>query len=212
MAAQLESQTENFLITNKTIKTMKTTKLFLFIVIVLLLSNCKKEKETDNPNIIHRVINKEVISKGDFSTDYTEIDIDDNSVIDYILEIKLQKFSKSTRFLGKIPGNESLATAASNEDPFVVNKLSKNSTINSTSTIWNQLPFLANYSYDLISTIKEDGYAGNGDVMVGVKFLIDGNTHFGWIIMNTSASYKYAIVKEVAYDIRPNIAIKAGEK
>ena len=191
---------------------MKTSRLILFIGITFLYISCKKEKETDNTNIIHRVINKEIISKGDFSSDYTEIDIDDNSVVDYILEIKLQKFSKSTRFLGMITGNESLATAASNEDPFIVNKLSKNSIINSTSTAWTQLSFLANYSNDLISTIKEDGYAGNGDVIVGVKFLIDGNTHFGWIIMNTSVSYKYAIVKEVAYDIRPNIAIKAGEK
>jgi hypothetical protein len=49
-------------------------------------------------------------------------------------------------------------------------------------------------------------------VLVGVQFLIDGNIHFGWILINASASRKYIVVKEVAYDIRPNVEIRAGEK
>ncbi len=193
---------------------MKTTITFMLALIVMITISCKKEKtpEIDNPNITHRVINKELIAKADLTTDFIEIDIDNNGVSDFAVELYLQKFSESVRLLGLFSGNTSLATVASSEDPYIIQNLVAKAKVNSSSTEWSQLSFLSMYKNLLSTSIIDVGYAGKGDVLVGVQFLIDGNTHFGWILINTSASRKYIIVKEVAYDIRANAEILAGEK
>ena len=193
---------------------MKTTITFMLALIVMITMSCKKENtpEIDNPNVTHRVINKELISKADLTTDFIEIDIDNNGVSDFAVELYLQKFSESVRLLGLFSGNTSLATVASSEDPYIIQNLAAKAKVNSSSRDWSQLSFLSMYKNLLSTSIVDVGYAGKGDVLVGVQFLIDGNTHFGWILINTSASRKYIIVKEVAYDIRANTEILAGEK
>ena len=195
---------------------MKTIKIITLIAIVILAISCKKENvnnnTVDNPNITHRIINKELIAKGDFTTDFIEIDIDNNGVSDFAVELYLQKFSESVRLLGLFSGNTSLSTIASSEDPYIIQNLVAKTKVNSSSRDWSQLSFLSMYKNLLSTSIVDIGYAGKGDVLVGVQFLIDGKTHFGWILINTSASRKYIIVKEVAYDIRPNVEVRAGEK
>jgi hypothetical protein len=193
---------------------MKTTITFMLALILIIIMSCKKENtpEIDNPNVTHRVINKELIAKADLTTDFIEIDIDNNGVSDFAVELYLQKFSESVRLLGLFSGNTSLATVASSEDPYIIQNLAAKAKVNSSSRDWSQLSFLSMYNNLLSTSIVDVGYAGKGDVLVGVQFLIDGNTHFGWILINTSASRKYIIVKEVAYDIRANTEILAGEK
>lgn len=193
---------------------MKTTITLMLAIFVIITMSCKKENtlENDNPNITHRIINKELIAKGDFTTDFIEIDIDNNGVSDFAVELYLQKFSESVRLLGLSSGNTSLSTVASSEDPYIIQNLVTKTKVNSSSRDWSQLSFLSIYKNLLGSPIVDVGYAGKGDVLVGVQFLIDGNIHFGWILINASASRKYIIVKEVAYDIRPNVEIRAGEK
>lgn len=194
---------------------MKKSNLILVFLIVALAISCKKETvntETDNPNITHRVINKELISKAEFSNDYIEIDIDNNGVNDFVLEMYIQKFSESVRLLGATANNVSLGTSSGSEDPFIVNNLSKNTVINASSTTYSQLSYLAAYNSLFAPIIEDYGYAGKGDVLVGFQFEKDGQKHYGWLLASVSASRKYAIVKEVAYDIRPNMEIKAGEK
>jgi hypothetical protein len=56
------------------------------------------------------------------------------------------------------------------------------------------------------------GFAGKGDLLVGVRFMIGSQLHYGWMKVNASTDYKTIIVKEVAYDIRPNVEVRAGEK
>lgn len=195
---------------------MKTTKIITLIAIVMLAISCKKENvnnnTADNPNIIHRVINKELIAKSDLTTEFSEFDIDNNGVNDFVIELHLQKFAKNVRLLGIPIGNASLATTAGSEDPYIVRNLAAKSTINSASKDWSQLSFLSIYNNDPSVPIEDIGYAGKGDVLIGVQFLINGNTHFGWIIINISSTRKYIIVKDVAYDIRPNVEILAAEK
>jgi hypothetical protein len=63
-----------------------------------------------------------------------------------------------------------------------------------------------------LSGIKNYGFAGKGDLLVGVRFMIGSQLHYGWMKVNASTDYKTIIVKEVAYDIRPNVEVRAGEK
>ncbi|HUM52845.1 MAG: hypothetical protein KA174_10925 [Chitinophagales bacterium] len=195
---------------------MKTIKIITLIAIVILAISCKKENvnnnTVDNPNITHRILNKEIIAKADLTTEFSLIDIDNNGVDDFAVELYLQKFSENVRLLGIPSGNASLATTASSEDPYIIQNLAAKSKINTTSKDWSQLSFLSIYKNLPSIPLVDVGYAGKGDVLVGVQFLIDGNTHFGWLIINISSSRKYIIVKEVAYDIRPNVEILAAEK
>jgi hypothetical protein len=100
----------------------------------------------------------------------------------------------------------------SSEDPYIVKNLVSKSVINTTSKDWSQLSFLSIFNNEFTANVVDEGYAGKGDVVIGVQFLIDGNIHFGWIVVNISSTRKYIIVKEVAYDIRANTEILAGEK
>lgn len=193
---------------------MKIITQSMFTIIILLIISCKKESTeiTDNPNIIHRVINKELIAKSDLTTDYSEFDIDNNGVNDFVIELHLQKFAQNVRLLGIPIGNVSLAMTTSSEDPYIVKNLVSKSVINITSKDWSQLSFLSIFNNEFTANVVDEGYAGKGDVVIGVQFLIDGNIHFGWIVVNISSTRKYIIVKEVAYDIRANTEILAGEK
>jgi hypothetical protein len=193
---------------------MKIITQSMFTIIILLIISCKKESTeiTDNPNIIHRVINKELIAKSDLTTDYSEFDIDNNGVNDFVIELHLQKFAQNVRLLGIPIGNVSLAMTTSSEDPYIVKNLVSKSVINTTSKDWSQLSFLSIFNNEFTANVVDEGYAGKGDVVIGVQFLIDGNIHFGWIVVNISSTRKYIIVKEVAYDIRANTEILAGEK
>ena len=195
---------------------MKTIKIITIITLLFFAISCKKENASDNtidnPNIVHRVINKELIAKADLTTEFLLIDIDNNGVDDFAIELYLQKFSKSVRLLGIPTGNFSLSTTASSEDPYIAQNLAAKSKINAASKDWSQLSFLSILNNDPSFTLVDVGYAGKGDVLIGVQFLINGNTHFGWLIINISSSRKYIIVKEVAYDIRSNTEILSYEK
>ena len=75
---------------------MKTIKIITLIAIVILAISCKKENvnnnTVDNPNISHRILNKEIIAKADLTTEFSLIDIDNNGVDDFAVELYLQKF------------------------------------------------------------------------------------------------------------------------
>ncbi|MBK8351319.1 MAG: hypothetical protein IPL21_06340 [Saprospirales bacterium] len=76
---------------------MKTIKIITLIAIVILAISCKKENvnnnTVDNPNITHRILNKEIIAKADL-TEFSLIDIDNNGVDDFAVELYLQNFRK----------------------------------------------------------------------------------------------------------------------
>lgn len=189
---------------------MKNIQLLLWLLLpTLFMTSCKKE-ESDNLYINHRVINMEVIAKVDLTYESGEVDIDNNGTVDFIVELSLQKFDKSIRLLGFDVGYYSIAKASSSEDPYITTNMTASFKIDSTVSDWTQLSFLSFYSN--LSSIVDVGYAGKGDVLVGVQFLINGKRHFGWLLINVSADRKHVIVKEVAYDIRPNVGIKAGGK
>ena len=77
---------------------MKTIKIITLIAIVILAISCKKENvnnnTVDNPNITHRILNKEIIAKADLTTEFSLIDIDNNGVADFAVELYLQNFQK----------------------------------------------------------------------------------------------------------------------
>ena len=54
-------------------------------------------------------------------------------------------------------------------------------------------------------------FQGAQDGYIGVKFDISGNTHYGWVRVNTAEDCYSLIVKDFAYETTPNTGIIAGD-
>lgn len=55
-------------------------------------------------------------------------------------------------------------------------------------------------------------FQGQGDKYIGIKFKIGTEFHFGWMKVNLSNDGKSLIIREVAYDTRPNTPITVGAR
>ena len=193
---------------------MKLTNTVFYAISVVFLFSCKKE-EADNPNINHRTVNLEMkVSSYNAESDMS-IDMNDDGMLDFEIELDLYRNSDSElEYYAAIDyeqtGNEIL-TKAIDGDEYIIS-LNKYDLISGGSSTW--------YRYATIFELDRDpgypelsyGFAGKGDLLVGVRFMIGTERHYGWMKVNASTDYKTIIVKEVAYDIRPNVEVRAGEK
>ena len=189
-------------------------KISIVLVLSMSLLACKKE-EADNPNINHRTVNLEMkVSSYNAESDMS-IDMNDDGMLDFEIELDLYRNSDSElEYYAAIDyeqtGNEVL-TQAIDGDEYIIS-LNKNDLISGGSSTW--------YRYATIFELDRDpgypelsyGFAGKGDLLVGVRFMIGTERHYGWMKVNASTDYKTIIVKEVAYEIRPNVEVRAGEK
>lgn len=56
----------------------------------------------------------------------------------------------------------------------------------------------------------DSNFQGLGDRYIGVKFNLDGNTHYGWILVSFEDNFLFT-VKSYAYESTPNTPLNAGE-
>ena len=189
-------------------------KISIVLVLSMSLLACKKE-EPDNPNINHRTVNLEMkVSSYNAESDMS-IDINDDGMLDFELELELDNDAADDYFYELWldyyqTGNEYL-TQEINSDEFI-KPLNKNDLISGGSSTWYRY---CNFFVDVKSPGNPEekyGFAGKGDILVGVPFMIGTERHYGWMKINASTDYKTIIVKEVAYEIRPNVEVRAGEK
>lgn len=194
---------------------MKTTKMITLIAMVVLAVSCKKEKEADNPNINHRKVNLEMkVSSYNAESDMS-IDINDDGMLDFEIELDLYRDSDNDlEYYAEIDyeqtGNEIL-TQEINSDEYI-KTLNKNDLISGGSSTWYRYATIFELDRDPGNPEEKHGFAGNGDVLIGIRFMIGTQLHYGWMKLNAAADFKSIIVKEVAYDIRPNVEVRAGEK
>jgi hypothetical protein len=194
---------------------MKTTKMITLIAMVVLAVSCKKEKETDNPNISHRTVNLEMkVSSYNAESDMS-IDINDDGMLDFEIELDLYRNSDNDlEYYAEIDyeqtGNEIL-TQEINSDEYI-KTLNKNDLISGGSSTWYRYATIFELDRDPGNPELNYGFAGKGDLLVGVRFMIGTERHYGWMKINATADYKSIVVKEVAYEIRPNVEVIAGEK
>lgn len=194
---------------------MKTKNIISFLAIVVLAISCKKEKETDNPNINHRTVNLEMkVSSYNADSDMS-IDINDDGMLDFEIELDLYKDAEDDYdyelWLDYYQTGNEFLTQEINSDEYA-KPLNKNDLISGGSSVWYR-----NCNFFEIEKLpgypeEKYGFAGKGDILVGVRFMIGTQLHYGWMKINAASDYKSIIVKEVAYDIRPNVEVRAGEK
>ena len=181
---------------------------------------CKKE-ETGSNEIVHQNLNIEIKATFSFLFDTTVlINFNKDTDNDFFLRMR---YSESPRginhdlfFASDDSRNQwliyesaeiTLKILESGEDA-IASLLNSNSKIDSTSSIWSGSGILYR------KTLSENLTAavGSGDVLVGIRFVIDSKYHYGWMKLFVSSDFKSVILKEVAYKIRPNVEIRAGEK
>lgn len=192
---------------------MKNERIIILLLSMSLLA-CKKE-EADNPNVNHRTVNLEMkVSSYNANSDMG-IDINDDGMLDFEIELDLYKVSNDDYdYYAEIDyeqtGNEIL-TQVINSDEYI-KLLSKNDLISGGSSTWYRNATIFEIERSPGNPEENFGFAGKGDILVGIRFMIGTERHYGWMKINVAADYKTIIVKEVAYDIRPDVEVRAGEK
>ena len=190
----------------------KISFLFLF---VMILSSCKKEKNNNNSNIFVTPFNSIFNLSSEDTTVYKELDIDKDGAKDFTVIMKYQYKERLGNnnyvymYASKIQ-NEVLAHLGSVEGYFL-NELTTSDSISPTSTIWIPEASAATYWTQSRISINE-GIAGKGNSIIGFRFLIGTDLHYGWLKLNVSEDFKTINIMEAAYDKRPNTSILAGAK
>ena len=194
---------------------MKTTNIFFLLTFFLFTISCKKEKETDNPNINHRTVNLEMKVSSYNADAEMSVDVNDDGMQDFEIELDLYKDAEDDYDYElwldyEQSGNEFLTQEINSEE--YVKQLNKNDLISGGSSTWYRYCNFFEIEKSPGNPEEKFGFAGNGDILIGVRFLIGTELHYGWMKINAAADYKSIIVKEVAYEIRPNVEVRAGEK
>lgn len=197
---------------------MKNYKSILLLVIIVMLASCKKNSqvvEPDNPNINHREINQEM-KLGSYNADSEmSIDINNDGMLDFEVEIDLYKKSDNEyeyeAYLDRDQIGNEVLTQQIDSTAYIL-PMQRNALISGGTTGWNAYSDIFEIGKQLGLSETRYGYAGNGDMLIGVRFMIGTQLHYGWLKMNVASDLKSIIVKEVAYEIRPNVEVKAGEK
>ena len=195
---------------------MRNLKIILLQTIVILaMISCKKEDKEINSNIIVTPINSIAHLTTEDTTVYKDLDIDKDGAKDFTVIMKYQYKERlgnnnyAYMYASKIQ-NEVLAHLGSVEGYFL-NELTTSDSITPTSTIW--IPEASAATYWTQSRINiNEGIAGKGNSIIGFRFLIGTDLHYGWLKLNVSEDFRTINIMEAAYDKRPNTSILAGAK
>lgn len=194
---------------------MKRIILASILAIVIFVASCKKEKESDNPNINHRTVNLEMKVSSYNGDSEMLFDINEDGMLDFGLYLELYKdsiddYDYELYLYGEDSGYEILTSKINLND--YIKPLNINDLINSGSPTWYNDSYIFEVEKSPSYPEEKYGFSGKDDMLIGIRFLIGTELHYGWLKLDVAADYKSVTVNEVAYDSRPNIEIRAGEK
>ncbi len=101
-------------------------------------------------------------------------------------------------------GNNEMAGATSPAGGYDITPLTGGTAIDSNLTYDNDIP------EPFIGDFSNTNFMGLEDRYVGCKFVLGGNTHYGWVRVNLDNDLNFT-VKDYAYEETPNTVIIAGE-
>jgi hypothetical protein len=189
--------------------------ILLQTIVIFAMISCKKEDNAINSNIIVTPINSTFNLRSEDTTVYKELDIDKDGAKDftfmmkYQYKVRLGNNNYVYMYASKIQ-NEVVAHHG-NIEGYFLNELTTSDSISPTSTIW--IPEASAATYWTQSRINiNEGIAGKGNSIIGFRFLIGTDLHYGWLKLNVSEDFRTINIMEAAYDKRPNTSILAGAK
>lgn len=193
-------------------KIIKTTLIVLTLVMINQIANAQ---------IIYTDVNPDVISPKNKSFSYY-LDLNNDGISDFVVTHTVDKYSGGSNCNGTKTSNSiTISPYGSNQildySLGKVSQFSTNSLVSSSSITWsnsaNQVIRLAHYACD--PWIRswyyfEDGWSPATDGYVGLKFIANGNTYYGWLRMSTVSDASQFTIKDYAFDNTPDHSILTG--
>lgn len=190
----------------------KTNKILQYSAVALAASailpiGCTKDKEQDDPNIIHRDLNKTYTIT---SSVIDSIDVN----LDGINELRIVGSSNANATITYMIANPGNAVLYSDTTSVGSAKLTYASNDGFTPVaapssrwkIYNVLDVIA------ITPALDKGIAGKGDKFISFAFINGIKPFYGWMRVNVSADHKTVVFKDLAYSVLPETRIKTGSK
>lgn len=145
------------------------------------------------------------------NSDYKLIDINRDGTDDFVLSSNYYEYDKYTNIYGIKDVNEiSIKNVEINNNMYLIAKdLSSNDDVKFEDFYYYAYTSL---EFSIGNSKFSEGFQGKGDKIIGVKFMIKDNIHFGWLKVNVDKNAKKLTLKEVAYNKVAGETIKAGQK
>jgi hypothetical protein len=139
------------------------------------------------------------------------LDLNNDQTIDFVVASKDSLYADSTmlRFTLAAPygaGNAVAGETPSNYDYALA--LDMNSMVDSTLN-WIAATNTMAYNVDSSNPYNEN-WNGVTDKYLGLKFVVGGNTHYGWARLDSYAIGDSVVVKDYAFEATPNVGIMTG--
>jgi hypothetical protein len=195
-------------------KSLPLNKIYVLVIALLALAPMACKKETNDPNIDDRTINKTytaTVSGSTFSR-IDSIDIDNDGTVDMFFN---HSGNDSSQIMVAVFKDANVLTETINiqGDMLPVSRsLPSGMLIDASSTIWSNTTYSSGKSIR-VGNLYDFGFHGKGDVYWALQLKKStGNYLYGWIKINLSDDHRTLIIKEVAVQKVLNKSIKAGEK
>lgn len=209
---------------NKKIKQYSVLAVAAAAVLPMSCSKDKNDNSADDPNITVRSLNltltdNNTVKRVSSPTEVSNIlDIDNNGVPDFYAILDYYNVDDHLLLYSAIIADEDssgnkVSTYFVNGDIPMTRALTTSQQMQSSTPAY-YVGYTSLYE-------KEDGdvlynfqseFKGKGDKFIGIKFKIGTDFHYGWIKVNLSSDAKTLLIKDVAYDTRPNTAITIGAR
>ena len=195
------------------------------------MSSCKKDNSdnlTEGEELSSAKFNYKVLNTSIDSLQYNhplELDLNNDNQVDYYLSSVLVEvndlpylylfINRKTPNLNKVlvrPGEE---LAINGLWAVPLDAGTKIEATPTTETIWNDdqsKAYLLNLMDNGINRIFGGEWLNKKDKYLGLKFIINGEYHYGWLRISHNLNEAKLAIKDFAYNKQANEFIRAGEK
>jgi hypothetical protein len=198
----------------------KKQNTLLIVLFALLLFSCKKEKETNDPNIIDKDIN--ITLSNNYPTSVTQdergdaVDLNNDGEYDLYFHTFKEEIDEivDSFFNGMVINIDRGGLLTQGIDFYydpMFKTVASGTTISNSMVTWNASGLAYAKIFTPSRIISEAG-TETGDQYLPMRITFGTSTHLGWISYNTSSDKKSFTIKSVAYHKTPNTEIKAGAK
>ncbi len=209
---------------NTTVKSISA-----IIIVALIMSACKKNKNTEEPNDPNIYDKTYKIALDNNYTNFIagsifeNIDINDDGEVDIVLTTVSKPFNLISNDTiinqiyftsAKVSFLNTKINSVINNNFTVIKNLTKGEKFNSNSTIW-QYGFSNLYNHIYINSRTLEKHENSNTTDKYLPFIFydnDDNLHYGWLKVNLSANKQSLRVLESAYHKTPDTEIAIGQK
>jgi hypothetical protein len=156
----------------------------------------------------------------DYSHDATQnngfsvypLDLNNDQTVDFVIASKDSLYAAGNKLRYTLAAPYGAGNAVAGENPGGYDyalALDINSMVDSTLN-WIEATNTMAYNVDSANPYEEN-WNGVTDKYLGLKFVVGGNTHYGWARLDSYAIGDSIVVKDYAFDATPNTGIMTGD-